>query len=226
MRVITHDFHAAFNRDWMREPLRRYIARQFPEYNPQQLLLFGLSMEGLQDRLLDQVMEIPVDVEWTSEWPAAPNGHFYDQGLMGKPAIFIQGIHRQRYENDRAAGGYAAYTDGCIFHEMVHAVDWLKGLFTEVAYNPMEMGVRYYSDPEEVRAYGAQMRYLCDFLGIPKGRVLQLMERYTTDPSDARREWMPHALKMAQDLFRRPDSTKSPGSHQPGCAANPRDGFG
>ena len=190
--VKTADFGAWNTPELLRGPLVDYIQKHFRRFDPRQMLMFGLTNEELVGAIVDKIMEIPIEFEYTTG-PENPSGTFHAEEWK----IDINGMNLQKYKRDRAKGGYQAYVDSAIFHEMVHAVDWLLGAFENIGYDSEVMGAKYYSDPEEARAYTAQMRtFLVDFLGIPPKRVSRMMAKWTTDKeSPARKTWLDAYLK-------------------------------
>jgi hypothetical protein len=177
-----------YDKELFRHPLRSHLLRNFKEYDARQTLLFNLTMEDLVESIVDRVLRIPIHFE-KSEWTGThkPSGEF-DAETM---SINICGVDYRRYDKDRSTAGYSSYLDAVIFHELVHAVNYLKGLWKQVAYNPFDMGKKYYGDPEEARAYRAmQVDFLQRHLGLRPEQVARLVNRYTTDPSDVRRQYL------------------------------------
>jgi len=185
--ILTNDLER------FREPLKMYVKRQFyKEYNDQQMLLFGLTMDELIDSFLDKILSLKVNYSYsTSE---LPRGH-YDANA---DEIDVEGIDQKKYWTQ---SNYSSYMDSVIYHELVHAVDYHKKMWNKVAYDILELGDKYYGDPEEIRAYSAQMRiFLIDFIGLKPDQAERMMNKYSTDQSDTRKKWMRTYKTMTEAL--------------------------
>jgi len=208
------------------EPLRKYIKKKISsEYNEQQMLLFGFAMDDFINPLINRIMSIPIEIiDYTNDPKQNPSGSFSHQDFK----IYIENVNESKYFKDQYRAGYANYVNGVIFHEMVHAVDYIKKLYDSVSYNALEMGKKYYHDPEEIRAYRAMMKdFLEDELKIPAWRVRKMMAKYTTDLDAGRSQWLQEIqeskvakntnwYKKAQEIF---SGTYYHGSNEEGLKA-------
>jgi hypothetical protein len=152
-------------------------------------------VQGFADAILEKVFAIPVRVNEAMPYEEAkPSGVFHveDNGSM---EIEINGIDPRRFERDRAHAGYTSYVNGVLYHEFVHAVDYLEGLFSKY-YNERKasgelFGEEYYRHPVESQAYYSMMADFFErFLKIPKSRMINMMQRYTTEPDRQRPQWL------------------------------------
>lgn len=172
-----------------REPLRVYMAKTFPrEYDPKQLLMFSLTMEDLIDVFLNRILSLKVHYNFThhGEDGRMPYAHFE----LDTNDVVVNDIdyHRAASVNGHS---YASYVDSVIYHELVHAVNYIKNLYDKVSYDVLMMGDKYYSDPEEIRAYSSQLKdYLVNHLGFSRKQAENMMNRYTTDKSSSREKWV------------------------------------
>jgi hypothetical protein len=179
------------------EPLKKYIHRKFPEYNPQQLLMFGLTMDDLMNGIIRRVLSIPVTIEYTSDIRDNPSGNFHTEGE--DYGITISNVNLSKFRQDKALAGYSSYVLSVIFHELTHAIDYIKKLYNEVNYNPLEMGEKYYYDPEEMRAYYSMMKdFLEDTLKISPKQVARMMGKYTTDMDKKREEYLKNIREVEE----------------------------
>jgi hypothetical protein len=193
------------------EPLKKYIKKAFPsEYNDQQMLLFGFTMEDFINPLVDRVLSIPIKIEYTNEPKVNPSGVFNSE----KFEILIENINKSKYFKDKYNAGYSNYVNAVIFHEMVHAINYIKKLYTKVSYDALAMGKEYYHDPEEIRAYRAMMKdFLEEKLGIPKWQIKRMMSKYTTDSYYGRSQLIDEIYenKVASNMnwYKRSQKTKT-----------------
>ena len=176
------------NIEKFRKPLKLYIQNKFSGYANKQMLMFGLTHDDLIDGIMKKVLQIKVDFEYTYDPKDNPTG-VYD---AERHEIIISSINPKKYEKTT---GYEGYVDSVVFHELVHAVDYIKKLYDKVTYNGMEAGAQYYLDPEEMRAYQAQIKYfLQGFLGLSPRKSMSLMQRYTTDRDTKRGEYLKYVV--------------------------------
>jgi len=177
---------ALSNTEWLREPVRQYIEQKFSEYSPNQLLMFGLTHDELIEPILKKILSIDVKI-YPSQggFPGPkPSGAF----RADEWDIILEGIDQRKYDR---GGRYADYVDSVLYHELVHAVNYVMGLFKEVTYDAMTLGDDYYGDPEEQRAYKAQMRiFLMNTVGLSEAQARRLMNEYSSDFSETRRNWV------------------------------------
>ena len=174
------------------EPLMRYMQRMFSEYDPKQLLMFGLKTEDLIKPMVEKVLSLPIDVEYTTNTDQNPYAHFTFENEL---KIEVFGVNYKKYKNDIAKAGYGRYVDAVVYHELVHAVNYFKKLYDRINYSFAD-DIKYYKDPEEVRAYFSMMKdFLIGVLGISESQVLRMMNKYTTDIGPKRKEYMEDILK-------------------------------
>ncbi len=176
------------------EPLKKYLQTKFLEYSPNQLLLFGLSHDEIIESLWKKLLSIKINIDSSGIYPKdKPYGYFSPEQWE----IGIGGIDEKKYNQ---GGRYADYVDSALFHEYVHAINYIKKLYDSIGYDPnLPGGEIYYLDPEEQRAYKAQMKiFLQDFLGIPEHIVYRIMEQYTLDKDQKRKEYLKTINRRAQ----------------------------
>lgn len=167
-----------------REPLRTYMLRMFPkEYDPKQLLMFGLSLNDLIDIFLNKILSIKIKYEYGREGGELPSGNYNNE----KDEIEISGINFYSHTSYK----YIQYVDSVIYHELIHAVNFHKKLFDKVTYDILMLGDTYYSDPEEVRAYTSQIKdFLIGHLGFTRKQAEDVMNRFSSDRSSTREKWI------------------------------------
>jgi hypothetical protein len=177
-----------FQSEHIRQALGKYILTQFSkEFDPNQKLLFGLTLQDLYEPLLDRVLSIPVKLETTDDPKENPSG----ECDMAKNVILISGVNYKRLSEDKSRAGYTAYLQSVIFHEYVHALNYIKKLWEEITYDALVLGKNYYSDPEEIRAYRGQMNnFLKETLRLSDYQVKRLMNKYTSDIDRNRKEYL------------------------------------
>jgi len=184
---ISQTRYDIFDLEYFRQPLYQYVQRNFLEYNKDQSLLFGLSQEDLMKSLVDMVLHIPFYIDYTDDPREQPSGVFTPSSW----SIQINGINKKKYLSDRYRAGYSSYVDSVVYHELVHALNFVKKLWDKVSYDHFSLGKDYYGDPEEIRAYNAQMRdFLSDFIQIKPHQVRRLMNTYTNDRDPDRKNWI------------------------------------
>ena len=190
--------------EWYRQPLRMHLERNYPQYDRRQQLLFGLSMNDLMDLVINRVLSVPVELEFSAD--QKPFGEFDAETMK----IMVGGVNLKRYTADAAKAGYAAYVQGVIYHELVHAADFLMGLWKEATYDHLMLGEAYYLDPAEKSAYTSQMSvFLRDYLRLPPHQVQRMMDFYSSDQSQSRRQILPQylqsqaAVKLTLEKLRR-----------------------
>jgi hypothetical protein len=171
--------------EWFREPLRAYIKRMFiPKGQP---ALLPEALYELIESVLNKVIDMPVNIEYTDDPTYNPSGTFHSDTM----SIDIESVNPERIRKDSARGGYTSYVNSVLFHEMIHAVDYIYEVWKEVDYNGIMLDEQYYGHPAERRAYYAMMvDFLENFLGIPKHRVMGMMSKFTTETNPNRGKWM------------------------------------
>jgi hypothetical protein len=174
------------------EPLKNYIYKTFPkEYNQQQLLMWDLTMDDFVNSIVNKIMEIPINV-YPQENDEKPHGHYNAEENI----IEIFGVDPNKYTKDISKAGYSTYVNAVIFHELVHAVNYFKKLYSEVTYDPIMMGKSYYYNPEEIRAYKAMMKnFLEEYLNLSPHHIQRIMNKYTTDLDSKRKEYLENIYK-------------------------------
>lgn len=177
----------------------------FREYDDKQLMMFGMSTNDLVDAFLNKILSIRIYYGY--EQGGLPTGTYHGDPqyhhVPGKPHegshdyIEIEGIDARKYNRSVQ---YQRYTDSVIYHELVHAVNFHKKLWDEVTYTSLDVpSEKYYSDPEEVRAYRSQIRdFLVGHLGLSRGQAEKLMAKYSTDQSKHRVAWMPRYYDLKE----------------------------
>lgn len=191
---LINEYFSEEDIERFREPLLHYIKKSFPkEYNPQQLLMFDLSVDELINVFLNKILSI--NIEYSFLYPynidSMPSGVFDGE----KNEIRIDNINKKKYEKSIQ---YASYVDSVIFHELIHAVNFYKKLWDKVGYDALMMKDDYYGHPEEIRAYSAQLKdFLISHLGFSRKQAENMMNRYSSDKSDTRKKWISkyHDLK-------------------------------
>lgn len=174
---------ALFCPELYRPILYNYIQNHFSEYNPQQILMFGIDMDELVESFVDKILSIPIEIEWTDDPREMPHGTFHVE--KDRLSIIIGGVNHKKYNSPKNSK-YINYVDSVLFHELIHATNYLFKPWDEVSYTEPE-GPDYYGDEQEQKAYSAQMK---DFLGLSKKRTTDLMNQFTYDKSHTRQEWM------------------------------------
>lgn len=176
-----------------REPLHAYMLKTFPkEYDPKQLLLFNLSLENLIDIFLNKILSIKITIEYDHHrnQNQFPYGTYYFEA----DEIEIGGINFYRNTSDK----YIQYVDSVIYHELIHAINSHKKLFDKLTYDALVLGDKYYSDPEEIRAYTSQLKdFLIGHLGFSRKQAENMMNIFSSDNSGIRKKWISryHDLK-------------------------------
>lgn len=171
-----------------RQPLIKYMKSEFKkEYDDRQLLMFGLTMDDLINVFLNKILSIEINFQYSyAPHDELPHGWYN----LENNTITVAGIDARKYHSVNGES-YRRYIDGVIFHELVHAVNYHKKLFDKITYDSIMMGDKYYSDPEEVRAYKAEIKtFLMDYLGLSRKQAENLMNKYSSDRSEIRRRWM------------------------------------
>jgi len=172
-----------------RKALYDYMDEQFPkEFDPRQQLMFGLTMDDLKKAMVDKVLATPIRSYHTED---APHGVFSAKDNE----IELYFDFNKQNSNPR----YDAYVRSMLFHEFVHALNFAKKLWDRVTYDALMMGKSYYSDPEEKRAYRAQIRnYLARYLGLGRKKAETLMNRFSSDQSQDRKDWIPRYFDLIE----------------------------
>lgn len=192
-----------FSIDMFKEPLRKYIYQTFQkEYNKQQTLLPGFSMDNLVNELVNKILQTPIDFDFK-----LPNEEGTPHAQYDYPnnKIEVFNVDIVRYNKDKSKTGYATYINSMIFHELIHAVNYIKKLYENITYNPYMLGKDYYLDPEEIRAYRAMMvTFLHDHLGLAPSSIFKIMNKYTTAPDKDREKYLKQIYenKFAQKIIK------------------------
>jgi len=186
-----------FVKEIFETPLKNYIYKTFPkEYNQQQLLMWDLTMDDFVSSIVNKILDIPI-LTYPQTDDEKPNAHYDAE----KNIIEVYGIDPAKYEKDIQKAGYNSYVNSVIFHELVHAVNFLKKLYSEVTYNPLSMGKEYYYDPEEIRAYKAMMKtFLEDYLKLSPYHIQRIMNKYTSDTDKKRQEYLKNIYQNKEPL--------------------------
>lgn len=171
-----------------REPLIKYMKSEFrKEYDDRQLLMFDLTMDDLISVFLNKILSIEISFQYSyAPYDELPHGWYN----LENNTITVAGLDASRYRSVNGES-YRKYIDSVIFHELVHAVNYHKKLFDKITYDPIMMGDKYYGDPEEVRAYKAEIKtFLMGHLGLSRKQAETLMNKYSSDRSEIRKRWM------------------------------------
>jgi len=202
IKLKTLLVESLFNVEDYRPALDDYISNMFQkEYDERQLLMFGITIEELKNRFLDNILRIPVKHE---ESEGNPYGSYHaeeDQpyGIYNakRDQISVGFDLRKYYRYPR----YQQYVDSTLFHEFIHAINFRKKLWDKVSYEWWGMDNKYYGDPEEQRAYGGEIKYyMVRYLGFSRREAEKLMDKYTTDVgSKSRKEWMPKYYDLMKE---------------------------
>lgn len=173
------------NLERFRDPLRVYMLKTFPkEYNPQQLLMFGFSLNDLIDIFLNKILSLKVKIEYDRE---NSGGMPYGNYDLEDNEIEVGNVNFYANTSDK----YIQYVDSVIYHELIHAVNHNKKLFNKISYDALMLGDKYYSDPEEIRAYSSQIKdFLMGRLGFSRKQSEEMMNRFSSDSSNTRRNWI------------------------------------
>jgi hypothetical protein len=160
-------------------------------------------MDELIDTFLDKILSIRIYYVYTDDPDLKPYGH-YHLGNSEKESITVGQLNKFKlhagYHNESTIR-YRQYVDSVIFHELIHAVNFHKKLFDKVNYDALMMGEKYYTDPEEMRAYKAQMvDFLMNYMGFNRKQAENMMNKYTSDPSDERKKWVAKYPDIREDL--------------------------
>lgn len=192
-----------------REPLSTYLKQMFREYDDKQLMMFGMSTNDLVDAFLNKILSIRIYYGY--EQGGLPTGTYHGDPqyhhVPGKPHegshdyIEIEGIDPRKYNRSVQ---YQRYTDSVIYHELIHAVNFHKKLWDEVTYTSLDVpSEKYYSDPEEIRAYRSQIRdFLVGHLKLTRAQAEKMMAKYSTDQSKHRVAWMPRYYDLKEGVNR------------------------
>lgn len=181
-----------FDLEDYRTALYKYMDEEFPkEFDPRQQLMFGLTMDDLKKAMVDKVLN--TRIIYNPYERDAAHGEYV--GAINQ--IYID-YNDKKYDKNFS---YKTYVDSILFHELTHALNFHKKLWDDVTYDALMLGKSYYTDPEETRAYRAEIRnYLVQHLGMSRKKAEALMNRYTSDPSIHRKEWIPKYYSMVKEI--------------------------
>jgi len=180
-----------FNLEDYREVLYDYMSDEFlKEFDPRQQLMFGLTINDLKKALVDKVLNTKIEFGLGSD---KPHGSY--DAEADTIYVYYDPKKYDRYPR------YTDYIDSIIFHELVHALNFRKKLWSSVSYDTLMLGKSYYNDPEEIRAYRAEIRnYLVKFLGMSRKKAEALMNKYTSDSSSHRKDQIPKYYDMVKEM--------------------------